>query len=108
MADPIPPWPGALVALDIGDVFVRTAVPAGGAGEPAMFVHGLGGSSRNWTDIMDLLSRPGAANPGPAGPVLASEALDLPGFGYSPVPPYGDYSIGARAAAVIALIDKRG
>jgi pimeloyl-ACP methyl ester carboxylesterase len=76
--------------------------------EPAMFVHGLGGSSRNWTDIMDLLSRPGAANPGPAGPVLASEALDLPGFGYSPVPPDGDYSIGARAAAVIALIDKRG
>jgi pimeloyl-ACP methyl ester carboxylesterase len=138
MADPIPPWPGALVTLDIGDVFVRaTPVPqtpashqdAGGddasghdtgrddtrrddAGrddtEAAVFVHGLGGSSRNWTDIMDLLSRPGGPGPGPAGPVLDSAALDLPGFGYSPVPANGDYSIGARAAAVIALIDKRG
>jgi pimeloyl-ACP methyl ester carboxylesterase len=113
MADPIPPWPGALVTLDIGDVFVRAAPvlekgAAGNDAEPALFVHGLGGSSRNWTDIMDLLSRPGAADPGPAGPVLASEALDLPGFGYSPVPADGDYSIGARAAAVIALIDKRG
>jgi pimeloyl-ACP methyl ester carboxylesterase len=134
MGDPIPPWPGALVALDIGDVFVRAAPSAPGA-EPALFVHGLGGSSRNWTDIMDLLSRPGgaadsaeAAGPqvtGPArsspalrnsavagpvlpSPVLACEALDLPGFGYSPVPANGDYSIGARAAAVIALIDKRG
>jgi pimeloyl-ACP methyl ester carboxylesterase len=146
MADPIPPWPGELVVLDVGDVFVRTAPvsqnpaprgprdPAPQAAvrpdpaprdaapqdpaqpetaaredaEPAMFVHGLGGSSRNWTDIMDLLSRPGATAPGPTGPVLASVALDLPGFGYSPVPGNGDYSIGARAAAVIALIDKRG
>src|SRR5450755_2516774 len=106
MADPIPPWPGALVALDIGDVFVRTAVPAGGAGEPAVFVHGLGGSSRNWTDIMDLLSRPGDGLI--TGPVLASAALDLPGFGYSPVPASRDYSIDASATAVTALIDQRG
>jgi pimeloyl-ACP methyl ester carboxylesterase len=40
--------------------------------------------------------------------VFASEAVDLPGFGYSPVPADRDYSIAARAAAVIALIDKRG
>jgi len=77
---------------------------------------------------MDLLSRPdegagddiaaasarsaasagSAGSAGPAGPVLASEALDLPGFGYSPVPASGDYSIDACAAAVVALIDKRG
>jgi pimeloyl-ACP methyl ester carboxylesterase len=112
MADPIAPWPGALVALDIGDVFVRTAPAAGVAGvaEPALFVHGLGGSSRNWTDIMDLLSRPDeSVGQGPgAGPVLASAALDLPGFGYSPVPANRDYSIDACVAAVVALIDKRG
>jgi pimeloyl-ACP methyl ester carboxylesterase len=106
MADPIPPWPGALVALDIGDVFVRTAAPAAGAGEPAVFVHGLGGSSRNWTDIMDLLSRPGDGLI--TGPVLASEAVDLPGFGYSPVPATGDYSVDASATAVAALIDQHG
>jgi pimeloyl-ACP methyl ester carboxylesterase len=113
MADPIPPWPGAAVALGTGDVFVRTA-PAPAGAEPALFVHGLGGSSRNWTDLMDLLSRPGgAAEPGlasrlPAGPVLSGEAIDLPGFGHSPVPRGGDYSVGASADAVIALIDRQG
>jgi pimeloyl-ACP methyl ester carboxylesterase len=109
MADPIPPWPGGLVTLPTGDVFVRTA-PAPDGAEAAVFVHGLGGSALNWTDLMDLLSRPGT-DPGtgePVGPVLAGEALDLPGFGHSPVPADGDYALSARAAAVIALIDQQG
>jgi len=119
MAGPIPPWPGELVALDTGQLFVRSApavldsgesgqaAGAGGPAEPAVFVHGLGGSARNWTDLMDLLSHPGPP-PGPAGPVMDCEAPDLPGFGHSPVPADRDYSIGAHARAVIALIDKRG
>jgi pimeloyl-ACP methyl ester carboxylesterase len=86
-------------------VFVRTA-PAPDGAEAAVFVHGLGGSALNWTDLMDLLSRPGTGEA--AGPVLAGEALDLPGFGHSPVPADGDYSLSARAAAVIALIDRQG
>jgi pimeloyl-ACP methyl ester carboxylesterase len=101
---PIAPWPGEPVSLRVGDVFVRTA-PAGAQAEPALFVHGLGGSAVNWTDLMDLISRPGAVGPGTAG--LACEAVDLPGFGFSPEPPDGDYSLSARAAAVVALIEKR-
>lgn len=104
MVDPIPPWPGELVSLSVGDVYVREA-PAPPDAEPAVLVHGLGGSSRNWTDLMALLSQPAAHDD---APVLASEALDLPGFGYSPVPADGDYSMDARAAAVIALIDQGG
>lgn len=104
-AAPIAPWPGAPIALSVGEVFVRTATAAPGA-EPALFVHGLGGSATNWTDLMDLLSRPDSARLG--APVLAGEAMDLPGFGFSPPPADGDYSIAARAAAVIALIEKRG
>jgi pimeloyl-ACP methyl ester carboxylesterase len=104
VADPIPPWPGELVSLSVGDVFVREA-PAPPDAEPAVLVHGLGGSSRNWTDLMALLSQPAAHGD---APVLASEALDLPGFGYSPVPADADYSMEARAAAVIALIDQGG
>jgi pimeloyl-ACP methyl ester carboxylesterase len=100
-AAPIAPWPGSLVSLDVGDVFVRSAPAAPGAG-PALFVHGLGGSALNWTDLMGLLSDPAREQP------LACEAIDLPGFGYSPPPPDGDYSVDARAAAVIALIEKRG
>jgi pimeloyl-ACP methyl ester carboxylesterase len=101
---PIAPWPGDVVPLGVGEMFVRTA-PASPDAEPAVFVHGLGGSAVNWTDLMGLLSRPDEERPG--APVLACEALDLPGFGFSPAPPDGGYSLDARADAVIALIEKR-
>ena len=115
-AAPRQPWPGSMVSLDVGVVFVRST-PAPPDAEPALFVHGLGGSALNWTDLMGLLSEPAdgqaagtratdqrAADLRP----LACEALDLPGFGYSPPPADGDYSIDARAAAVVALIERRG
>ena len=98
---PIPHWPGRLVSLGDHHVYVRSA-PAGPAGqaaqagpaaERALFVHGLEGSSRNWTDLMDLLR-----------PWLACDAVDLPGFGDSPPRPDGRYSIAALAQTVIALI----
>jgi pimeloyl-ACP methyl ester carboxylesterase len=82
-------------------LFVRAA-PAVEEAEPAVFVHGLGGSSTNWTDLMDLLSRPVTGQPG--APVLACAAIDLPGFGSSPPPRSGDYSIDSHATAVIQFI----
>ncbi len=109
MTDPIATWPGEFVRVGTGasaaDVFVR-ATPASDGAEPALFVHGLGGSATNWTDLMDLLRQPPAGNPGE--PPLACEALDLPGFGFSPVPANGGYSIDAMAAVVCDLIEKRG
>jgi pimeloyl-ACP methyl ester carboxylesterase len=113
--DPIPHWPGQLVSLGDYQVFVRS-VPDGDPGElapvepvpvepapvepapvePALCVHGLEGSSRNWTDLMDLLR-----------PALSCQALDLPGFGDSPPRPDGRYSIAALAQTVIALIEKQ-
>ncbi|MCL2728925.1 MAG: alpha/beta hydrolase [Actinomycetia bacterium] len=62
--------------------------------EPALCVHGLGGSSQNWSALMARL----------AGTV-AAEALDLPGFGYSPPPDDGNYSIAGHARAVVRLLD---
>lgn len=103
--DPIPHWLGQLVDLPGGQVFVRS-VPASQDAAPALFVHGLGGSSTNWTDLMDLLSRPVDARP--AAPVLACSALDLPGFGCSPPPADDDYSVTAHATAVIELIEQQG
>ena len=49
------------------------------------------GSATNWTDLMDELSD-----------VVTGYAVDLPGAGYSPEPPGGDYSIDAHARAVVA------
>jgi len=104
-SEPIPPWPGHLVDLPGRQIFVRHAPAADGAG-PALFIHGLGGSSTNWTDLMDLLSRPLESTQ--LATVLACSALDLPGFGYSPPPASGQYTISAHAAAVIELIEVSG
>ena len=58
-APPIPRWPGRLVPVGAAEVFVRSAPSPPGA-EPGLCVHGLGGSSTNWTDLMDLLRRAAA------------------------------------------------
>lgn len=65
--------------------------------ESALFVHGLAGSASNWTDLMGLLRDE-----------IAGEAMDLPGFGYSPPPPDRDYSIDAHAQTVVRLIERSG
>jgi pimeloyl-ACP methyl ester carboxylesterase len=92
---PIPHWPGEFVSLGDYQAYVRS-VPIGD-GEPALCVHGLAGSSRNWTDLMELLR-----------PRLDCAALDLPGFGNSPPRPDGRYSINAMAQTVVALIQRHG
>ena len=73
--EPIPHWPGEFISLGDHKVFIRTVSGGDGDGdtEPALCVHGLVGSSRNWTDVMELLR-----------PELACDAVDLPGFGDSP------------------------
>ena len=95
LTQPIPHWPGKLVSLGDHQVFVRSVPPEAAGAEPALCVHGLEGSSRNWTDLMDLLR-----------PRLACDAVDLPGFGDSPPRPDGRYSIAALAQTVIALIER--
>lgn len=95
---PIPDWPGRLVSLGGGhQVFVRSTPGQPGGREPALFVHGLEGSSRNWTDLMDLLRDR-----------LDCDALDLPGFGDSPPRPDGRYSVTALAHTVAILIRQHG
>jgi pimeloyl-ACP methyl ester carboxylesterase len=90
-------WPATKVPLP-GEVTLNVREsPAGPGAEPAVLVHGLGGSSLNWTALMGLM-----------GDRLASRAPDLPGFGLSPPPHDGRYTVAAHAAAVEALIDKDG
>lgn len=66
-----------------------------GAGEDlVVLVHGLGGSSLNWVDLLDRAGD---------GPTFL--APDLPGFGASPPPRDGDHSPAGHARAVNGLID---
>lgn len=84
--------PGAVIEAAEREIFVREA----GSGAPALFVHGLGGNSTNWTDLMWMLSDR-----------LHGIAPDLPGFGRSGPNPDGDYGPRAQAQVLAALIRER-
>jgi len=98
----LPPWPGRQLAVGDGEVFVRCTpwtgpVDGGRDGAPrqrALYVHGLGGASTNWTDLAALLAVR-----------LEGWALDLPGFGQSGPPPRGRYSIRGHVRAVIDVLE---
>lgn len=89
--EPWPPWPGEAIEAGEHEVFVRSVGDPGSS--PALFVHGLGGSSSNWTDLMGLLS----------GRVYA-RALDLPGFGCSRPPEDFGYTFDEHVGIVVDLI----
>ncbi len=85
------------VALPGLTLTVRARPPVRAGLAPALYVHGLGGSSLNWSDLMPLLAD-----------VVDGEALDLPGFGDSPPPDDGNYSVTGHARAVIRYLDAAG
>jgi pimeloyl-ACP methyl ester carboxylesterase len=96
-----PPWPGEEVAVRGGRVYLRHTpwtgpVGEGGDGavrERALYVHGLGGASTNWTDLAALLAVR-----------FEGWALDLPGFGRSQPPPR-DYSVHGHGRAVTDVLE---
>lgn len=90
----IPPWPGGPVLVGERELFVRHTPARAAGAEPALYVHGLGGASTNWTDLAYLLADR-----------LDGQAVDLPGFGRSD-PPADGYSIPAQARQVIRLLER--
>ena len=58
-------------------------------------LHGLGGSSLNWTDLMGELQSE-----------MNSWALDLPGFGQSPPPRDGNFAPLGHARAAVDFIER--
>jgi len=98
----LPPWPGEEVPVRGGTVFVRRTTwrgPVDGGTddtprERALYVHGLGGASTNWTDLAALLAVR-----------FDGWAVDLPGFGRSQPPPRGRYSIRGHVDAVVEVLE---
>src|SRR6266496_3439278 len=93
--DAIPPWPARRVTIGGTMLHVRDTPATRPDAEPAVYVHGLGGSSQNFTDVAGLLADR-----------LDAQAVDLPGFGYSDPSPR--YSIPALATALIGYLDHDG
>ena len=98
-----PPWPGEQVPMRGGAVFVRRTpwrgpVADGGTDEAprerALYVHGLGGASTNWTDLAALLAVR-----------FDGWALDLPGFGRSQPQPRGRYTIRGYVRTVVDVLE---
>jgi pimeloyl-ACP methyl ester carboxylesterase len=90
----VPKWPGERVHLDGSVTYVRPTPTRRPGAEPGLYVHGLGGSSLNWTDLAYLL-----------GDRLDAEAIDLPGFGRSD--PARSYTVAAMAERVVRWIEHR-
>ncbi|HEV2089203.1 MAG TPA: alpha/beta fold hydrolase [Cryptosporangiaceae bacterium] len=92
-----PPWPGREVDVDGVTLYVRDTRATAPGAEPALYVHGLGGSSQNWTDLAGLLSGR-----------LDGQAIDLPGSGRSGPAPRSGYTQAAFAALVGRWIEQAG
>ncbi len=91
----IPAWPATFEEVGTARLHVRRT--PGPDGVPAVYVHGLGGSSTNWTDLAALLA-----------PVAAGTAPDLPGFGSSEPEAGFDFSLQAHAEVVASHIEDVG
>jgi pimeloyl-ACP methyl ester carboxylesterase len=98
----VPPWPGEQVAVRGGAVFVRRTPWSGPVHGPvegaprdrALYVHGLGGASTNWTDLAALLAVR-----------FDGWSVDLPGFGRSQPPARGRYAVQRHARAVVDVLE---
>ncbi|SFB51393.1 Pimeloyl-ACP methyl ester carboxylesterase [Amycolatopsis marina] len=78
------PWTGGYEQVGQASLHVRRT--PGEGSETAVYVHGLGGSSTNWTDLAAQLA-----------PTAAGVAVDLPGFGFSEPAKGFDFSLAAHA-----------
>src|SRR3954462_7351145 len=89
-------WPAHLHQTEIHGSTVNYVDIGSGDGEPVVLVHGLGGQWQNWLENI---------------PRAAQErrviALDLPGFGLSPMP-RDPITISGYGRTVAALADRLG
>ncbi|TAM92334.1 MAG: alpha/beta hydrolase [Jatrophihabitans sp.] len=85
-----------VVRCDGVDLSIRHT-PGGEHAEPAVMVHGLGGSALNWTDLAHQ-----------SRPYLDTDAIDLPGHGLSGPSRDGRYRLQDHTGTVIAYLEQSG
>jgi len=85
-------WPARQVPVEGVDLLVREVPDAAAELPPALYVHGLGGSSLNWTALGLLLND-----------TVRGIAPDLPGFGRTPLA--GPTGISEQADVLVKLLE---
>jgi len=86
-------WPARRVSVADADLHVRDVPGAGPELPPALYVHGLNGSSLNWTALGLMLND-----------TVRGIAPDLPGFGRTPLT--GAAGINEQADVLIELVER--
>ncbi len=89
---PPQPWPHRTARIGGLHTRIRDTPTTGADAPPAAYVHGLGGSAQDWTDLAGVLA-----------PWYAGQAIDLPGFGGSE--PLRRYSLPALADQVVRWLE---
>ncbi len=88
------PWPGRNVRFGDVEVHVRETPGPRDDASRVVYLHGLGGSATNWTELAGLLAcRAGGL------------AVDLPGFGLSPPSLTPDYRMAKQAEVVANILE---
>lgn len=94
----LPPWPCSSLPVTGARLNLRHAPADGQSGQPGVvYVHGLGGSATNWTDLQGLLA-----------PTAAGVAIDLPGFGFSEPAADFDFTLEAHTQVLTEYLDGLG
>jgi pimeloyl-ACP methyl ester carboxylesterase len=97
------PWPGRLLHVDEPSsdaqltLHVRDTPSQHPDAARAVYLHGLGGSATNWTELAGLLAT------GATG-----LAVDLPGFGLSPPRDDRDFRMSTQADTIATMITQTG
>ncbi|HEX9335689.1 MAG TPA: alpha/beta hydrolase [Pseudonocardiaceae bacterium] len=94
------PWPGRHLAIGAigGETLHVRDTPGQHPDAPrAVYLHGLGGSATNWTELAGLLACR-----------ADGLAVDLPGFGLSPPPANGDFRMSTQADTIAAVVAATG
>lgn len=100
MTEQLADWPGVtdtFLELPGRRARILTAPGPSIAGRPQLLVHGLGGSSVTWIQVMEGLSE--------HGPVVA---VDLPGFGRTPITDEDPLTVQGYVAFVLQVADALG
>lgn len=88
-------WPHRHASSFVQAAGVRWHVQQFGSGPVLLLIHGTGGSSHSWRDLMPLLARE-----------FSCVAVDLPGHGFSEMPSGDQLSLSGMSRALGTLISR--